>query len=632
MVREFFTTVLPDKMPDYEMREAQVQMADLIYTVFKEGGQALLEAGTGTGKSLAYLVPSLLVKSSTPIAISTGTKNLQEQLVKKDLPFLHSVWGEDFSYMLIQGRSNYLCRTKLYNSLINEEERNFLKQWAEETDTGNLSELTGKIHPETLKTVAADPDYCLGQKCTMRDECFTALIRSRAEKCQLLVVNHHLLLSDLMIKDAIGFEQGAILPKLDYIVIDEAHHLEDVAAESFGKEVNFDGLFALRSQIYNSRELQRRNIEIKGKIESELVEATSHINRAKELIRKKEAEESERIEIDSEIALVAGNIRSCYKEVYRLLKEYDEDTVDAIAFARKAERIVSGLDAFISEKEDNISWANREGFHNMPLKVAEELNRVLFQPHKATVLTSATLSTSGNFRYIKSRLGLKEAKELTLPSPFDYKKVLLAIPDDLLEPNSQEFITKITEHLKKILPKIKGGSFVLCTSFKMVKALKEGLQGFANLYVHGDKNAPDLIADFKADGNGVLIGVDSFWEGVDVPGEALKAVFITKLPFPVPSEPLYEARRKLVEERGGNSFRELSLPIALLKLRQGFGRLVRRQNDDGLVVIYDSRVLVKNYRKDVFNSLPKCSEWRGHLDELETYIEENNFWREKLLK
>lgn len=616
----------------YEKRDAQIQMAELVEQTLTNGGEALVEAGTGTGKSLAYLVPALNTDANDVVAISTGTKNLQEQLVKKDIPFLKTLWEEDFSYMLIQGRSNYLCLSKLYNTLINEDDRVFLKKWVEETRTGNLNEVIGKIDWDTRQMVGSDPDYCLGQRCSMYKECFTTLLRSQAKECKLLVVNHHLLLTDLMIKYTAGFEQGLILPPINHIILDEAHHLEDIASDCFGQEVTFNDFINIKNQTASSKELQRKDIALKNRIENELDEVTSYINRAKEIIRQKEKEQEDRIELNSELALVAGNIKSCFVEARNLLSEYDEDTLEAMALYRKTARVVSGLEAFLNEEQDSVSWANRKGFYNVPLKVAEQLNNVLFEPHHSVVLTSATLSTSGNFSYIKSRLGLETPEEAILPSPFDYSKVLLAIPNDLHRPNSDEYVKKIGEHLQEILPQIKGGSFVLCTSFKMVRALQDALRGKVNLYVQGEQSPQDLIRSFIEDGSGVLIGVDSFWEGVDVPGEALKAVFITKMPFPVPTEPLFEARRKLVEERGGNSFRELSLPIALLKLRQGFGRLIRRQSDEGLVVIYDSRILVKNYKRDVFNSLPNCSEWRGPLDELSEYIKSESCWCEKLFK
>ncbi len=631
-VKEFFENLLPQKMPDYELRQAQVKMAELVRENFLSGGKALIEAGTGTGKSLAYLVPSLLTDDGSHVSVSTGTKNLQEQLYKKDLPFLQTIWGKDFSYMLVQGRSNYLCLTRLVSTLFNEEERLYLKKWANETPSGNLNELTGKIDWGTLKIVAADPDFCLGSKCTRRNICFLTQLRLKAENCKILVVNHHLLLTDLIIKKSLGFEQSAILPPLSHIVLDEAHHLEEVASECFGEEVFFKELIEIKNQVLNSKELQRENLALWQNIINELEATSPHLNRAKELVRQQEKKSKERLEFNSEIALVAENIHNSYAEAFNLLQEYGEEITVALGLARKANRAAGGIRAFLNAGKDSVSWANKEGFHNLPLKVDTALNEVLFEPHNSVVLTSATLSTSGNFSYLKSRLGIPKAQELVLESPFNFNKVLLAVPNDLKNPNSEEYTSRIAVHLKKILPQIKGGSFILCTSFKMLNALKEALKDSANLYIHGEMNPQELINSFKKDGTGVLIGVDSFWEGVDVPGDALKAVFITKMPFPVPSEPLFEARKKLVEERGGNSFRELSLPIALLKLRQGFGRLIRRQTDEGLVVIYDSRVLVKSYGKDVFSSLPKCSEWRGPLDEMATYIKNENNWNKKLFK
>ena len=631
-VKEFFEILLPQKMPDYEFRKAQVEMADLVREVFEFGGKALIEAGTGTGKSLAYLVPALLTNDKSHVAISTGTKNLQEQLYKKDLPYLHKIWGKDFSYMLIQGRGNYLCMTRLMTTLINEQERSDLKKWASVTASGNLNDLTGKFDWNTLRSVAADPDYCLGQKCLRRNACFLTKLRLEAENCKILVVNHHLLLTDLIIKKSLGFEQSAILPPLSHIVLDEAHHLEEVASECFGEEVFFKELKEIKSQVINSKELQRENLALWQKVINELEEANPHLNRAMELVRQQEKKNKEQLELNGEIALAAENIKTGYTKACNLLQEYGEEITSALGLARKANRAAAGIKAFLNAGKESISWANKEGFHNLPLKVDTPLNEALFEPHNSIVLTSATLSTSGNFSYLKSCLGISDAHELILESPFDFNKVLLAIPNDLQNPNSKEYTVRIAAHLKQILPQIEGGSFILCTSFKMLKALKEALKDSANLYIHGEMNPQELISSFKNDGKGVLIGVDSFWEGVDVPGDALKAVFITKMPFPVPSEPLFEARKNLVEERGGNSFRELSLPIALLKLRQGFGRLIRRQTDEGLVVIYDSRVLVKSYGKDVFSSLPKCSEWRGPLDEMATYIKNDHYWNEKIFE
>ncbi|MDD4264761.1 MAG: ATP-dependent DNA helicase [Firmicutes bacterium] len=637
-VREFFHKILPAKMSSFEPRDVQIKMAESIAEAFNLGNKVIVEAGTGTGKSLAYLIPSLFTGKDSHVAISTGTKNLQEQLYKKDLPFLNHIWQDvykqEISYMYVQGRSNYVCLTRLYNTLLPENEREILISWLEETETGNINELTGSLHQTTLRSVVSDPDYCLGQICPSKGECFIAKLRAKAYKTNILVVNHHLLLTDLMIKDSIGAEQNSILPSLTHIVLDEAHHLEEAATECFGHEVYFEALHGLRNQIINNRELKRQNIELQSQIERELWEAAPHINRAKELAKKSERDENH-LEIDPDIIFAAENTKQYYKEAAENLLEYGENSQEAQALSRKLNRMVMGLEAFLDESEASISWANRDGFHNVPLKVSETLNKILFNSTEAIVLTSATLSTSGNFKYIRSRLGLTaemNVTELILPSPFDYRKVLLATPTDLLNPNSDRDIERIACHLKEMLPKINGGSFILCTSFKMVNAIQETLQDLEgiNLYVHGQRNAQELVSSFREDGQGVLIGVDSFWEGVDVPGDALKAVFITKLPFPVPTEPLYEARRKLVEDKGGNSFRELALPTALLKLRQGFGRLIRRQTDEGLVVIYDSRILFKSYSRDVFNSLPRCTEWRGKVNEMATFIKQNKYWKEKV--
>lgn len=639
-VEEFFLNILPEKMPGYEARHVQLEMAIGIAEAFTSAHKAIIEAGTGTGKSLAYLVPSFFTDKDSRVAISTGTKNLQEQLFKKDLPFLARIWqevyGEEISFMYVQGRSNYICLTRLRNTLIPEDDRALLSKWLKETEDGNINELTGRLHPETVRNIVSDPDYCLSQKCPFRTDCFITRLRVKAQRTKILVVNHHLLLTDLMIKDSVGADQNSILPALSHIVLDEAHHLEEAATECFGEEVSFDALHGLRNQVINNRELQRQDIELKTRIEQELWDAVPHINRAKELGETMDREDTA-WGMQTDAALVAGNIRQHYREAAQLLAEYGDTSVEAEALSRKVNRVVRSLDAFLDDKNDRVSWLDRQGFHSVLLSVREALRRILFSAVEPVALTSATLSTSGNFRYIKSRLGLDSGftpRELILPSLFDYSKVLLAIPTDHLNPNSEKDIERIADHLREIVPRIKGGSFILCTSFKMVRIVKEKLQDLEgiNLYVHGDKNAQELIASFRADGRGVLIGVDSFWEGVDVPGDALKAVFITKLPFPVPSEPLFAARQRLVEERGGNSFRELSLPAALLKLRQGFGRLIRRQSDEGLVVIYDSRALYKSYSRDVFQSLPKCREWRGKLDEMAAFIENDNYLRTTLFQ
>jgi ATP-dependent DNA helicase DinG len=663
----------------YEDRPSQRAMAVEIAKLYNRGGVGLLEAGTGVGKSLGYLVPALrwAAANNERTIVSTNTINLQEQLVRKDLPFLAKALGDQpVRFALLKGWRNYLCLNRLQqaraagNALFEDGVQNELdtiQSWAERTSDGSLSDLTITPRAELWDEVAAEPDLCQRTRCSHFENCFLFKARKAAAQADVIVVNHHLLLSDLAVRRTSGnWGEAAVLPAYTRLVVDEGHHLEDAAATHLGSTVSrrsLQRLFnrldrrgkgllsALIMRLSSSNDLlSTASLDLVGSRLSPAVhavreKATLLFDLLDTFLRESGENVLRLTDSFADHPVWAGGLRLALEdtvgeiellaeglELVRERIESGKNVDDAVmpllnemrSVARRLQSAGDGLKRALDPApgSQTIRWIEAKGrdravtVSTVPLDLAPILREDLFRRATTTVVTSATLATDGKFDFLSSRLGLDEPDILPrtglYPSPFEYREqALLAVPSDVPPPNLNptghfNAAARVTLDLAEAA---NGGMFVLFTSHRDVRAMAAELRARGAdrrwpLLVHGDETRDQLLSRFRDSGTAILVGTASFWEGVDVPGDALRALLIAKLPFRVPSEPITAAHCEAIEKRGGDSFREYMLPHAALRLKQGFGRLVRTAADRGVVVIADPRVVTKNYGRGLIEGLP----------------------------
>jgi ATP-dependent DNA helicase DinG len=670
----------------YEDRPSQRAMAVEIAKLYNRGGIGLLEAGTGVGKSLGYLVPALrwAAANNERTIVSTNTINLQEQLVRKDLPFLaRALSDQPVRFALLKGWRNYLCLYRLEqaraagNALFEDgvqQELDTIQAWAGRTHDGSLSDLTITPRSEVWDEVAAEPDLCQRTRCSHFENCFLFKARKAAAQADIIVVNHHLLLSDLAVRRTSGnWGEAAVLPAYTRLVVDEGHHLEDAAATHLGSTVSRRSL----QRLFNR--LDRRGKGLLSALIMRLSSSNDLLSTASlDLVgsRLSPAVHAVREKATLLFDLLDTFLRESGESVLRLTDAFAdhpvwagglrlalEDTVGEIALLAEGlelvrERIESGKNSddsvmpLLNEMRsvarrlqsagdglkraldpgpgaETIRWIEAKGrdravtVSTVPLDLAPILREDLFRRATTTVVTSATLATDGKFDFLSARLGLDEPdvapRTGLYPSPFQYREqAVLAVPSDVPPPNlnaSGHFnaAVRITMDLAEAS---NGGMFVLFTSHRDVRAMAAELRSRGAdrrwpLLVHGDETRDQLLSRFRESGAAILVGTASFWEGVDVPGDALRGLLIAKLPFRVPTEPITAAHCEAIEKRGGDSFREYMLPHAALRLKQGFGRLVRTAADRGVVVIADPRVVTKNYGRGLIEGLPPARRMVG---------------------
>jgi len=630
--------LVAQKFPGYEYREEQVRMAEEIERCIGEEKNLVVEAGTGVGKSFAYLIPLIEYINQTKerAVVSTYTIALQEQLAEKDIPFLQKIIPFSFNVALAKGRTNYLClrrlaRTSELQGELFEKKNEFqelalIKEWSTVTREGTLSEIPHLPSSRVWDKVCCQRDNCLGKKCSYQEKCFFKRARKRLYQANLFIVNHHLFFSDL----ALRIEKQNILPPYKMAVLDEAHSLERVASEHLGIEIsNFRVSYLLNSLSHPKKEswggfLATLNLkeETFHYLEEVKEDARLFFREIEDWIKKGE---TKRIKIPN---FVENRISLHLEEIAKILAkrktiaESKEEEVEITAYIKRCLNLSSEIRIILNQSlTDSVYWAelrkrrkySRITLFSSPINVAEHLQEHLFKEIKPIIMTAATLTVNNSFNFLKERIGLRETRELLLGSPFDYKKqVKLYLCRKVPFQTEKEYAKVLTERIKHYLLLTEGKAFVLFTNYKIMQKVYRKISPFLtkkgiNSFLQGNGMPRHrMLEAFKGDVNSVLFGTETFWMGVDVAGESLSNVIITKLPFSVPDHPLIEARIERIEERNGNAFLEYSLPEAIIKLRQGFGRLIRNKTDKGIVVILDSRVLTKFYGKSFLSSLPKC--------------------------
>ena len=672
--------ILAKEIKGFEYRKEQEEMAHYIQDAINEDRKIIIEAGTGTGKTLAYLIPAIkwAVANKKKVIIATNTINLQEQLLLKDIPLAKSIIKEDFSYVLVKGRSNYLCK-RLFNelsigrsidietfSMEAREQIEYILKWGNKTKTGDKAELPFEVYPDVWELVQSTTELCLGKKCPYRKECFYMKTRIEKMEADILISNHHVFFADLNVRAETGFDsEYLILPRYDMVIFDEAHNIESVARSYFSVEVSKISFTRLLNRIY-----QKKNKRKKEK---------SALIRVEDTVDEKNLEDSEQYiyllnTLKEEISILQNigdeyfdEIRKIYetnteapirkslnnfemtksrfletlrdkKDIFQskladfltlmmsfnnVIDEEKDKNPEVINFNNHLKMFKTYIDSFkfINSFEDDnyIYWLDINSKRTnvvltaTPLNIAKKLSSVLFDNLDRLIFASATIVANGNFDYFKKSLGLDEEDciECIIKSPFNYdEQMSVYIPTDIQDSeNINAFVTDASKFILDILLKTNGKAFILFTSYTMLNQIYYSIskklidKGF-EVFLHGDKPRSQLIKEFKEAENPILFGTTSFWEGVDVQGENLSNVIITKLPFLVPTDPVVSAISKKIEEDGGNSFTDFQLPEAIIKFKQGVGRLIRKKTDSGNIFILDSRILKKRYGSLFINALP----------------------------
>ncbi|MDR2631151.1 MAG: ATP-dependent DNA helicase DinG [Spirochaetaceae bacterium] len=673
------------RLPSFEIRESQLELMRFIIRGFNEDALAAAEAGTGVGKSFAYLLPALMfaLENGERIVLSTATITLQQQLFDKDIPLVAAALDKKVKAVLVKGRGNYLCRRRLEDAIreqsLFEEEGDEIRPilaWSETTKTGSRSDLSFMPRDELWSRICSEADLCMGMRCPERERCFVLALRKEAADARVLVVNHHLLFADIAARrEGAGYDATVVLPPYSRIVIDEAHKIEDAATSFFSKEFSRFSLYRQLGRLYHRRGNRRTGLLLRlpGMIPPELEDAAEAIKRVRDaaddldgaalelaaddgVFRLCPSREerflpvliSPLVTLRKRLSALGGILRSLVEAVEEEPEPSAPDS-GAEAAAWEVKAVLRRLEAVAAVAASFVEYAERPGevmwiearrgaaakadpyavFTATPLEVAPVLASALFGPHKTVVCLSATLTTaenpasgdpgnpsSGAFAYWNSRSGItrvagREPLTGQFPSPFPYaRSVLLAAPADAPLPDEGHYRAFVDRAVLRLAELAGGSVLVLFTSYEALKSAyaaaapvleKQGIRCLKQ----GDDDRSRLLAAFLADESSVLFGTDSFWEGVDAPGDTLRMVLLCRLPFKTPRDPVFEARREALEKQGRNAFMELSLPEAVMKFKQGFGRLIRRSGDRGVVAVLDGRILRKWYGAFFIRSLPQ---------------------------
>ncbi|PKN65230.1 MAG: helicase [Deltaproteobacteria bacterium HGW-Deltaproteobacteria-15] len=627
---------LARSLNSFEYRPSQLRMAQVIRRAVHENIPAVVEAGTGTGKTLGYLVPLFL--SGKKIVISTATKTLQEQIFSKDIPLLSVAAGHPIDAMLMKGRKNYLCLYRYHQHLARPAlfktriavVQDRIQQWLEHTQFADRAELSWMRDDDPLwDAISSTSDQCLGSECPQWGECFLNSLRWSAARAQFLIVNHHLFFADLMVKRS-GF--GEIIPRFQVVLFDEAHSIEEIATAYLGISVSTNQLLELaadlKSEIANNARSGGKNLEMSLDL---IRTGCEHL---REMLGK--GDEKGRLDPDTKAAIMevpGREIREGLKSLLRSIpsdRKTEEGTVSSLL--KRSAELEEGLGRILTLDDPQwLTWyENRRKtliLHGSPLEIAGSMQELLYKKNPGVLFTSATLSTRGNFDYFKERLGLsQEVLTEVYPSHFDFEhQTVLYVPRDLPVPGDPDFGRRIAERIGELLNISEGRALVLFTSYHNLDLVHQYLMGSIPyaLLKQGDGPRSALLEEFRNDTHSVLLATGSFWEGVDVPGESLSSLIIDKLPFGSPGDPLVAARIDLIRSRQENPFMKYQLPSAIIGLKQGLGRLIRGSTDRGLLSILDSRLLTSRYGRFFLESLPKIP-LTNDLEEVRRFFNESH--------
>ena len=629
----------------YERREQQAEMACAVAEAFQNGRNLLVEAPTGVGKSFAYLVPAIYHAKAMHqcVLITTETINLQEQLAKKDLPLLQDLLDVDFTYAVAKGRSNYLCKRRLALAAGSHRdeilpadapvsELQSLMDWSRTTHDGTLSDVPFRINQHLWTSVCCETSTCLGPKCSNFHSCFYWRARHSWDKADLLITNHALFFTNLKIS-RIEQQENCPLPEHCAVVFDEAHMLEDNAANHLGIHIYSSAVRGTLNRLFNP--ISGRGLLMKPGEDS--IQVRNSIANAHEALTDffaqfddtldKSPEQTFRVHQPGRFTDLVSDHVLDVETIARTYADNQDDAGFRLQLEAQLEHCADfreELNAFLNMSlPDQVYWieGHKSGFSrtrqtelaSAPLNVADLLRDLLFDSGKPVILTSATLAVKGSLTYYARRVGFRGGDGLILDSPFDYgKQVKLYVTKDMPQPNERGYNDAAAEKIRMFVEKTNGSAFVLFTSYNMLKYCSDRLShGFLakgiNLLVHGESlSRSAMISEFKKVKSSVIFGATSFWTGVDVPGDALSNVIITKLPFAVPTHPLIQARCERIQKLGGNPFGDYSIPDAVLKFRQGIGRLIRSRTDTGIIVVLDPRIMTRSYGKSFLDSIPEC--------------------------
>lgn len=605
--------LLSQHIEHYSARSQQIEMADKVAEALANGDTLIAEAGTGTGKTFAYLAPAIL--SGQKVFISTGTKNLQDQLFKKDLPKLREVLSVPLKAALLKGRSNYLCHYRLTlaesepSSPVNQHTLQHIREWAGKTPSGDLSE-TDLLEEQSVlwPKVTSTVDNCLGQQCPDYDDCFIVEARRKAQEADIVIINHHLLMSDMALK-ASG--QGEVLPDADAFIIDEAHQLPAIASQFLGHRVSSHQLQELSRDSVREMELEASDMDnirqCADKLENRLHQLKLTLGDGEQRMPWHQC-----LQRYPDVQEQLEHVISAVENLAEALELAVERSRGLEQCFQRCEELINKLTIFSDNEQDEnlVLWLEIRGsgfvLHATPQEVSQHFQQWIADKPSSWIFTSATLTVAGKFNSFIQQLGLEDPVTASWQSPFDYaRQSLLYMPSIPVEPSSPAYNSHVAEVARSVIEHSRGRIFLLFTSYRALHEVADALQDMDYpILVQGSRAKNQLLAEFREHGNAILLGTNSFWEGVDVRGEALSCVLIDKIPFASPGDPVLEARINHLRERGGNPFRSIQIPSAVIQLKQGIGRLIRDTQDAGVLVLCDPRFLSKPYGKVFMRSLP----------------------------